>query len=77
MYNPDADEMKRISNRWAIAFVGLGVCALFGNLAVACGFSVTGERLTRTLRNMAFESMVRFCVACQLVLYRTIYHFTF
>lgn len=59
MYNPDTDEMRRIGNRWALAFVGLGLCALAGHLSMAAGFSVAGERLTRTLRNMAFNSMVR------------------
>lgn len=59
LYNPDKDEMRRMGNRWALGFVGLGFCALVGHVILATGFSVAGERLTRTLRNMAFTAMVR------------------
>lgn len=59
MYNPDTDELRRVGNLWALGFVGLGLCALCGHMAMAIGFSVSGERLTRTLRNMAFNAMVR------------------
>lgn len=58
LYNPDTDEMRRIGNRWALAFVGLGLCALVGHVTLATGFAIAGERLTRTLRNMAFKAMV-------------------
>ncbi|CAM9323468.1 unnamed protein product [Pylaiella littoralis] len=59
LYLEDKDEMRKIGNRWAMGFVALGVCTLLGNLALSTGFAVSGERLTRTLRNMAFEAMVR------------------
>ena len=50
--------MRTIGNRWALGFVGLGVCALIGHIALAAGFAVSGERVTRTLRSMAFKAMV-------------------
>lgn len=50
--------MRKIGNRWALGFLGLGICTLLGNLALSVGFAVPGERLTRTLRNMAFKAMV-------------------
>ncbi len=58
MYLEDKDEMRKIGNRWALGFLGLGICTLLGNLALSVGFAVPGERLTRTLRNMAFKAMV-------------------
>lgn len=51
--------MRKIGNRWALGFVGLGFLNLVGNMALSTGFTVSGERLTRTLRYMAFEAMVR------------------
>lgn len=51
--------MRRVGNLWALGFLGLAVCALLGRLALETGFGVAGERLTRVLRNMAFEAMVR------------------
>lgn len=59
LYRPDTDEMRRIGNRWAVGFVGLGFCALLGNLILSTGFAVAGERMTRSLRKRAFEAMVR------------------
>lgn len=50
--------MRRVGNLWAIGFVYLGLCALIGHIALATGFAVAGERMTRTLRTMAFKSMV-------------------
>jgi len=57
-YLEDTDEMTRIGNRWALGFVGLGLAALLGNFILSTGFAVAGERMTRSLRKMAFESMV-------------------
>lgn len=59
LYKEDTDEMRKIGNRWALGFVGLGFCALIGHVTLAAGFAVSGERVTRTLRNMAFKAMVR------------------
>eukprot|EP00904_Undaria_pinnatifida_P011955 jgi/Undpi1/7890/HiC_scaffold_24.g10362.m1 len=59
LYEEDVDRMRKIGNRWALGFVGLGICALIGHVALATGFAVSGERVTRTLRNMAFKAMVR------------------
>ncbi|CAM9424479.1 unnamed protein product [Ascophyllum nodosum] len=59
LYNPDTDEMRRVGNSWALGFLGLAVCAFVGHVILATGFAVAGERMTRTLRNMAFKAMVR------------------
>ncbi|CAN0457327.1 unnamed protein product, partial [Ectocarpus sp. 12 AP-2014] len=58
LYREDVDEMRTIGNRWALGFVGLGLIALVGNFILSTGFAVAGERMTRTLRKMAFEAMV-------------------
>lgn len=50
--------MRKIGNRWAMGFVGLGLLTCLGNIALSYGFAVSGERMTRTLRNMAFRAMV-------------------
>ena len=50
--------MRKIGNRWALGFLGLGICTMLGNLALSVGFAVSGERMTRILRNMAFKAMV-------------------
>lgn len=55
---PDKEEMRKIGNRWAMGFVALGFCTLLGNIALSLGFAVSGERMTRKLRNMAFRAMV-------------------
>lgn len=59
LYEPDTDRMTTIGNRWALGFVGLGFCALIGHFMLSTGFAVAGERMTRSLRKMAFEAMVR------------------
>ncbi|CAN0540202.1 unnamed protein product, partial [Ectocarpus sp. 12 AP-2014] len=59
LYREDIDEMRTIGNRWALGFVGLGLTALVGNFVLSTGFAVAGERMTRSLRKMAFEAMVR------------------
>ena len=59
LYREDTDYMQTVGNRWALGFVGLGLCALLGNIILSTGFAVAGERMTRSLRTMAFEAMVR------------------
>ncbi|CAM9703395.1 unnamed protein product, partial [Scytosiphon promiscuus] len=63
LYRPDTDEMRRVGNLWALGFVGLGLAAFVGNFILSTGFAVAGERMTRTLRIMAFEAMVRHDIA--------------
>ena len=60
LYNPDTDEMRRVGNSWALGFLRLAFCAFVGHVILAAGFAVAGERMTRTLRNMAFKAMVSF-----------------
>ncbi|CAN0077188.1 unnamed protein product, partial [Discosporangium mesarthrocarpum] len=59
LYKTDVDRMRREGNLWAIGFVILGLVAFIGHFCLATGFAVAGERLTRILRKMVFESMVR------------------
>lgn len=59
LYQDDTDYMRTVGNRWALGFVGLGLCSFLGNLLLSTGFAVAGERMTRSLRKMAFEAMVR------------------
>lgn len=58
-YMEDKNELRRVGNLWALGFVGLALCALGGRAALETGFGVAGERLTRSLRNVAFKAMVR------------------
>ena len=72
LYNPDTDEMRRVGNSWALGFLGLAVCAFVGHVILATGFAVAGERMTRTLRNMAFKAMVSFidCSVATIIAWR-------
>lgn len=50
--------MREIGNRWALGFLGLGLSALLSHFILSTGFAVAGERMTRSLRKMAFKAMV-------------------
>ncbi|CAM9148636.1 unnamed protein product [Choristocarpus tenellus] len=59
LYKEDIDDMRREGNLWSISFVCLAVVAMVGQISLAAGFAVAGERLIQTLRNMAFKAMIR------------------
>ncbi|CAM9873859.1 unnamed protein product [Hapterophycus canaliculatus] len=55
LYSEDADEVRSVGEKWSLGFVGLAVVAIVGHCAMAYGFSVAGERLTRRLREIGFK----------------------
>jgi ATP-binding cassette subfamily B (MDR/TAP) protein 1 len=53
-------EEIRVENRPLCSyFLILGAASLLGNMAMGCGFSVAGFRLTRRLRVLVFDKIVR------------------
>ena len=64
-YEPTAAEVRRQGNLWVIGFVVMAGGAVTGHLLLAYGFATAGERMTRRLRETAFEavSSVSYCIA--------------
>jgi len=58
-YEKAPDLMLEANRIYILNFLTLGVGALFGNILSGCGFSVSGFRLTRRLRQQVFEAMCR------------------
>jgi len=57
LLEPDA---MRVQNRFlSLCFLALAGGSLLGNIAIVCGFSVSGFRLTRRMRVLTFEKIVR------------------
>lgn len=53
--------MQMLANNriYILSFLILGAGALIGNIMAGCGFSVSGYRLTKRMRQQVFEAMVR------------------
>jgi ATP-binding cassette subfamily B (MDR/TAP) protein 1 len=58
-YTESAANMRLLNYRFAFGFLGLALMALVGHVAFGCCFSVAGYRLTRRMRTMSFEAIVR------------------
>lgn len=58
-YTVDADEMEAANRRDSLLFLAFAGAALFANTMVGLCFSVSGYRLTRRMRVLAFDSIVR------------------
>lgn len=58
-YTKDPDQMLDTNRIYILNFLTLGAGALIGNLMFGYGFSVSGSRLTRRMRQQVFEAMVR------------------
>mmetsp|Transcript_14361 Transcript_14361/g.20338 ORF Transcript_14361/g.20338 Transcript_14361/m.20338 type:complete len:1250 (-) Transcript_14361:58-3807(-) len=58
-YITDKDKMRDVGFKWTAGFVGLAGLAIIGYIMLTTGFAVSSERLTRRLREMAFESILR------------------
>ncbi|CAG8553074.1 9962_t:CDS:10, partial [Ambispora gerdemannii] len=54
----DLPTLRKESNFWAGMFVLLGLVAFIGNFLNLCCFSLSAERLTRRLRDMAFRAIM-------------------
>eukprot|EP00903_Cladosiphon_okamuranus_P008530 g8189.t1 len=59
LYATDPDKVREVGEKWSLGFVGLAAVAIVGHTAMAYGFSVAGERLTRRLREVGFKSILR------------------
>ena len=53
------DEMREENKTLSLSFLALAGGSLFGNMAMGCGFTVSGFRLTRRLRVLVFEKIMR------------------
>jgi ATP-binding cassette, subfamily B (MDR/TAP), member 1 len=51
--------LRRTGNNWVLGFLGLAGGAILGYLLLGWGFATAGERMTRRLRQSAFEAIVR------------------
>jgi len=58
-YEVAPDQMMASNAIYILNFLTLGAGALIGNIMSGCGFSVSGYRLTRRMREKVFEAMVR------------------
>lgn len=56
-YYTDPDEMRHAGYRWIIGFVVLAVAVVAGYTAMSGGFATAGERMTRRLRQTAFNAV--------------------
>jgi len=54
-----SEEMREENPRLCFYFLILGVASLLGNMAMGCGFSVSGHRLTRRMRVLVFDKIMR------------------
>ena len=58
-YEQAPDQMLATNRIYILNFLTLGAGALIGNIMSGIGFSVSGYRLTRRMRQSVFEAMVR------------------
>ena len=58
-YEQSPDQMLATNRIYILNFLTLGAGALIGNIMSGIGFSVSGYRLTRRMRQSVFEAMVR------------------
>eukprot|EP00953_Heterococcus_sp_UTEX-ZZ885_P013591 7765-Heterococcus_DN1.PRE.3 len=52
----DAEELRTTGNNWVCAFLGLAAASILGYMLLGWGFATAGERMTRRLRESAFEA---------------------
>ncbi|KAJ3078378.1 ATP-binding cassette, sub-B (MDR TAP), member 4, partial [Quaeritorhiza haematococci] len=57
--NPDIDQMRRDAIFWALMFLVLAASAFVVNFLQVSLFSITGERLTKRLRDLSFQALMR------------------
>ncbi|CAG8696719.1 8997_t:CDS:2 [Cetraspora pellucida] len=53
------DELRRSSNLWSLCFAILAVVSLFASFAQLGMFMLSGERLTKRLRKLTFEALLK------------------
>ncbi|MES1916478.1 MAG: hypothetical protein MHM6MM_008287, partial [Cercozoa sp. M6MM] len=56
----DPEKQKDDALLFMILFIGMGLLLLFGSLIRGYGFGVSGERLTKQLRVLSFDKILRF-----------------
>jgi len=58
-YTVEPEDMAEENLKWTLLFLALAGASVVGNLMVGVGLSVSGHRLARRMRVMAFTSIVR------------------
>ncbi|KAJ3057974.1 ATP-binding cassette, sub-B (MDR TAP), member 4, partial [Quaeritorhiza haematococci] len=59
VFGKTGDDLRNGANFWALMFLVLAVAAFVSNLAQVTSFTMSGEKLTRRLRDMCFRSLLR------------------
>ena len=57
MYLTDGQAMRTEGYKWVCGFIALASASLIGYFMLSYGFATAGERLTRRLRERAFEAV--------------------
>jgi len=55
-----AAEMRMVNYRLSCWFMLLAIVSFIGNIAMGVGFGVSGCRLTRRMRVMVFDKLMRY-----------------
>jgi len=58
-YSEEPENMLAANKTEILSFFAFGAASLIGHLMSGCGFSVSGYRLTKRMRSLVFESIVR------------------
>ena len=58
-FTMESAPMREQNAMLSLCFLALAAASLLGNMAMGCGFSVAGFRLTRRLRVLCFEKIMR------------------
>jgi ABC-type multidrug transport system fused ATPase/permease subunit len=58
-YIVEAEDMREANLPWSLGFLALAGASLIGNTMVGVAFAICGYRLTRRLRTLAFEAIIR------------------
>jgi len=59
----NADEMRSTNYELSLWFLLLAALSFIGNLAMGVGFGVTGSRLTRQMRVLVFDKLMRYSMS--------------
>ena len=62
-FTMESAPMREQNTMLSLCFLALAAASLLGNMAMGCGFSVAGFRLTRRLRVLCFEKIMRQSIA--------------
>ena len=62
-FTMESAPMREQNTMLSLCFLALAAASLLGNMAMGCGFSVAGFRLTRRLRVLCFDKIMRHSIS--------------